>query len=224
MLNIIIADAELELVPKELWSFPDALSYSRRRSKKLSEVLLDSNYMHRAIESVFPGESTRRGRPDIIHTLLLSSQESILNKAGMLRVFIHTRENKVIIVHWQTRIPRSFNRFAGLVEDLFYKRKIQNDGLVLLEMIDSTIKDFVTSRGFKNVRIFSPDDKISSVSDAVGSQDETTLIIGGFSEGTFRSDLDGLGDRYSIYPEELTIWTVAMEAICTYERIHRIIT
>ena len=91
-------------------------------------------------------------------------------------------------------------------------------------MIDSTIRDFVTSRGFKNIRIFSPDDKISSVSDAVGSQDETTLIIGGFSEGTFRSDLDDLGDRYSIYPEELTIWTVAMEAICTYERIHRIIT
>ncbi len=224
MLNIIIADSELELVPKELWSFPDALSYSRRRSKKLSEVLLDSNYMHRAIESVFPGESTRRGRPDIIHTLLLSCQESILNKAGMLRVFIHTRENKVIIVNWQTRIPRSFNRFAGLVEDLFYKQKIQNDDLVLLEMIDSTIRDFVTSRRFKNVRIFSPDDKISSVSDAVGSQDETTLVIGGFSEGTFRSDLDGLGDRYSIYPEELTIWTVAMEAICTYERLHKIVT
>ena len=90
MLNIIIVDAELEMVPKELWSFPDAISYSKRRSKKLSEVLLDSNYMHRAIESVFPGESTRRGRPDIIHTLLLACQESILNKAGQLRVFIHT--------------------------------------------------------------------------------------------------------------------------------------
>ena len=31
-------------------------------------------------------------------------------------------------------------------------------------------------------------------------------------------------DRYSIYPEELTIWTVAMEAICTYERLHKIVT
>ncbi|MGC8515375.1 MAG: 16S rRNA methyltransferase [Thermoplasmata archaeon] len=223
MLNIIIVDAELELVPKELWSFPDAVSYSKRRSKKLSEVLLDSNYMHRAIESVFPGESTRRGRPDIIHTLLLSCQESILNKAGMLRVFIHTRDNKVIIINWQTRIPRSFNRFAGLIEDLFNKKKIQNNDVILLEMIDSTISEFVASRGFKNIRIFSPDDRISSISDAVGSQDETTLIIGGFSEGKFRSDLDGLGDRYSIYPEELTIWTVAMEAICTYERLHNVV-
>jgi|YelNatPaOPRAMG01_1025707.scaffolds.fasta_scaffold01609_11 rRNA small subunit pseudouridine methyltransferase Nep1 len=224
MLNIIIADAELELVPKELWSFPDALSYSRRRSKKLSEVLLDSNYMHRAIESVFPGESTRRGRPDIIHTLLLTCQESILNKVGMLRVFIHTRENKVIIVNWQTRIPRSFNRFAGLIEDLFDKKKIQNNGLILLEMIDSTIREFISSKGFRNVRIFAPDQKLRSLSDAIGIEDETTLIIGGFSEGKFRSDLDGLGEKYSIYPEELTIWTVAMEAICTYERLHSVVT
>lgn len=224
MLNIIIADAELELVPKELWSFPDAVSYSKRRTKKLSEVLLDSNYMHRAIESVFPGESTRRGRPDIIHTLLLSCQESILNKAGMLRIFVHTRDNKVIIVNWQTRIPRSFNRFAGLIEDLFNKKIIQNNDLILLEMIDSTIREFIASRGLRNIRIFSPDDRISSISDAVGSQDETTLIIGGFSEGKFRSDLNGLGNRYSIYPEELTIWTVAMEAICTYERLHKVVT
>jgi rRNA small subunit pseudouridine methyltransferase Nep1 len=224
MLNIIIADAELELVPKELWSFPDAVSYSKRRTKKLSEVLLDSNYMHRAIESVFPGESTRRGRPDIIHTLLLSCQESILNKAGMLRIFVHTRDNKVIIVNWQTRIPRSFNRFAGLIEDLFNKKIIQNNDLILLEMIDSTIREFIASRGLRNIRIFSPDDRISSISDAVGSQDETTLIIGGFSEGKFRSNLNGLGNRYSIYPEELTIWTVAMEAICTYERLHKVVT
>lgn len=224
MLNIIIADAELELVPKELWSFPDAISYSRRRSKKLSEVLLDSNYMHRAIESVFPGESTRRGRPDIIHTLLLSCQESILNKVGMLRVFIHTRENKVIIVNWLTRIPRSFNRFVGLIEDLYDKRKIQNSDFVLLEMLDLTIKELVSSKGLKNVRILSPDEKVSSISDAVGTNDETTLIIGGFSEGKFRSDIEGLGEKYSIYPEELTIWTVAMEAICTYERQHAIIT
>ena len=224
MLNIIIVDAELEMVPKELWSFPDAISYSKRRSKKLSEVLLDSNYMHRAIESVFPGESTRRGRPDIIHTLLLACQESILNKAGQLRVFIHTREDKVINVNPQTRIPRSFNRFEGLIEDLYKKRKIQNEGLVLLEMIESNLKEFISKSGFKNIRIFSPGEKVSSVSEAVGGSRDTTLIIGGFSEGEYRTDLDGLGNKYSIYPEELTIWTVAMEAICTYERLHKIIS
>lgn len=222
MLTLVIADAELELVPKELWNAPDSKSYSRRRSKPLSSLLLDSNYMHHAIDAAFPGESKRRGRPDIIHTLLLTCQESILNKAGQLELFIHTREDKVIIVNRETRIPRSFNRFSGLIEDLFAKRIIQSDGVTLLEMTDSTLRDFILKRGMRNVRVFSPDGAESTVSEAVGNEVTTTMIIGGFSEGNFRSSMDGLGKQYSIYHEELTIWTVAMEAICTYERLHGI--
>ncbi len=222
MLTLVIADAELELVPKELWNAPDSKSYSKRRTKPLSSLLLDSNYLHHAIDAKYPGESKRRGRPDILHALLLTCQESILNKVGQLELFIHTREDKVIIVNRETRIPRSFNRFSGLIEDMFAKRKIQSGGVTLLEMIDSTLMDFIFSRGMKNVRVFSPTGKKSTVSEAVGDEIATTVVIGGFSEGDFRTKLDDLGKQYSIYPEELTIWTVAMEAICTYERLHGI--
>ncbi|EQD44517.1 Ribosomal biogenesis, methyltransferase, EMG1/NEP1, partial [mine drainage metagenome] len=148
--------------------------------------------------------------------------ESILNKVGQLELFIHTREDKVITVNKETRIPRSFNRFSGLIEDLFEKRKIQSGRVTLLEMIDSTLMDFIFSRGMANVRVFSPAGKKSTVSEAVGDEVATTMIIGGFSGGNFRSNLDDLGNQFSIYPEELTIWTVAMEAICTYERVHGI--
>ncbi len=40
--------------------------------------------------------------------------DSPLNRAGLLRVFIHTRDNVLIDVHPQTRIPRTYDRFAGL--------------------------------------------------------------------------------------------------------------
>ena len=40
--------------------------------------------------------------------------DSPLNRAGHLRVFIHTRDNVLIDIHPQTRIPRTYDRFAGL--------------------------------------------------------------------------------------------------------------
>lgn len=41
--------------------------------------------------------------------------DSPLNRANMLRVFVHTKRNVLIEVSSQTRIPRTFDRFAGLM-------------------------------------------------------------------------------------------------------------
>ena len=39
--------------------------------------------------------------------------DSPLNRAGFLQVYIHTAHNVLIEVNPQTRIPRTFPRFAG---------------------------------------------------------------------------------------------------------------
>lgn len=44
--------------------------------------------------------------------------DSPLNKAGLLQVYIHTAKNVLIEVHPQTRIPRVFSRFCGLMGKL----------------------------------------------------------------------------------------------------------
>lgn len=41
--------------------------------------------------------------------------DSPLNKAGLLQVYIHTAKNVLIEVNPQTRIPRTFKRFCGLM-------------------------------------------------------------------------------------------------------------
>jgi hypothetical protein len=41
--------------------------------------------------------------------------DSPLNKAGLLRVFIHTASNVLIEVSPHIRIPRTYKRFAGLM-------------------------------------------------------------------------------------------------------------
>jgi len=45
----------------------------------------------------------------------LTLLDSPLNKAGKLQVYIHTSKNVLIEVNPQTRIPRTFKRFSGLM-------------------------------------------------------------------------------------------------------------
>ena len=49
---------------------------------------------------------------------LLMLLDSPLNKAGKLQVYIHTAKNVLIEINPQTRIPRVYNRFAGLMGKL----------------------------------------------------------------------------------------------------------
>ena len=46
---------------------------------------------------------------------LLMLMDSPLNRAGLLQVYIHTERNVLIEVNPQTRIPRTFDRFCGLM-------------------------------------------------------------------------------------------------------------
>lgn len=44
--------------------------------------------------------------------------DSPLNRAGLLQVYIHTQKNVLIEVNPQTRIPRTFDRFCGLMGEI----------------------------------------------------------------------------------------------------------
>ncbi|XP_044535428.1 ribosomal RNA small subunit methyltransferase NEP1 isoform X2 [Gracilinanus agilis] len=68
-----------------------------------------------------PGEV----RPDIAHQSLLMLMDSPLNRAGLLQVYIHTQKNVLIEVNPQTRIPRTFDRFCGLMVQLLHKLSVR---------------------------------------------------------------------------------------------------
>ena len=76
-------------------------------------------------------------RPDILHRCLLTLQDSPLNKAGHLQVYVHTTKNVLIELSPQVRIARTYRRFAGLMVQLLHRMKIRaSDGnAVLLKVI-----------------------------------------------------------------------------------------
>ena len=64
-------------------------------------------------------------RPDITHQCLLQLLDSPLNKAGKLQVYIQTKRGILIEINPQTRIPRTFKRFSGLMVQLLDKLSIR---------------------------------------------------------------------------------------------------
>lgn len=94
------------------------------------------------------GKDISEYRPDIVHQCLLTLLDSPLNKAGKLQVFIHTQKNVLIEVNPQTRIPRTFARFSGLLVQLLHKLSIRAVGSneKLLNIIKNPITDHLPTK------------------------------------------------------------------------------
>ncbi len=217
MLHLIIADSELELVPKSILEHPAVVNYAKRRGKKPEEVILDSTYHHSALRKLEDGN--RRGRPDIVHFCLINTLESILNKEGMLRVYVHTRNDEVIYIKPETRIPRNYNRFVGLMESLF-KNKVVPPDLGLLKLEEKTLNQLLEEIQPDKVFIMHEEGDFMVPKDfglLLKQFKEPAVVIGGFPHGDFRSKIDGV--RISLYKEPLMAWTIANEVVISYEHV-----
>ncbi|KAI5171945.1 rRNA small subunit pseudouridine methyltransferase Nep1 [Nematocida sp. LUAm3] len=84
-------------------------------------------------------------RPDILHQTLLVLLDSPLNKSGNLRILIETTEKRVITVNPQTRVPRVYSRFSGLVLQLLERNRIYSmpDREVLLQVEKDSLFSFI---------------------------------------------------------------------------------
>ncbi|ASJ02970.1 16S rRNA methyltransferase [Thermococcus profundus] len=217
MLHLIIAEAELELVPEQIADHPAVVNHARRRGKKPNEILLDSTYHHAALRGLNDGE--RRGRPDIVHICLLNALESIANKEGALRVYVHTRNDEVIYIKPETRIPRNYNRFVGLMESLFKNRAVPKD-LELLRMENKTLSELLD--GINPDRTFVAHESGKLIKPAefgrtLASLENPAVIVGGFPHGDFRKLGDINAERVSIYEKPLMAWTAVNEILVNFE-------
>lgn len=212
MLHLILAEAELELIPQEIREHPVIKAYARKRGKKPSECLLDSNLHHRAMEGLADHE--RRGRPDIVHIALLHLLGSIANLEGALRVYVHTRDGAMISISPEARLPRAYNRFVGLMEQLLEKREA--GGLLQLKEM---------SPGELAAQLH-PDRTIllDERGKPLGHEElrrrlegEVCAVVGAFPSGPFREDYSFVDEKINIYPKPLEAWAVASKMVCLYE-------
>ena len=215
MLHLVIADAELETVPEEIADHPSVVNYARRKRKKPTEILLDSTYHHSALKRLPDGE--RRGRPDIVHMSLLNALESIANKEGLLRVYVHTRNNEVIYINPETRLPRNYNRFVGLMESLFREREVPR-GVGLLRLERKSLSELIGEIGAEDVFVMHEDGEFLPPKEfgrLLSSLDEGVVVVGGFPHADFISDVPW--KKISIYESSLMAWIVINEVLVNFE-------
>ncbi len=216
MMHIILGDAELELVPQEIQGHPSVVKHAKRRNKRPSSILLDATYHHQAIRSRYGHEAERRGRPDIVHFFLINAQESLLNMEGKLRVYVHTRNNEVLRFKPEVRIPKSYVRFIGLMENLFHNGVVPSKENPLITLEKMSLKELALSIG-KPVILLSERGKRVKIN-YMEIPEDVTIIIGGFPHGDFLSNVDFADEVLSIYTRTVMAWVAAYEIIAEYER------
>lgn len=203
----------MELIPKEIINHPCIKSDAKKRRKKAEEILLDSSLHHSAMINL--KEKERRGRPDIVHVSLLIALESILNKEGMLSFTIHTRNDELIEVNPEMRIIKNYNRFKGLMEQLFIKKVVPSPDNPLMKMEKRSLMDAL--KGKEKIVLLSQEGKRKSLEKVF--EEDTACVIGGFPHGDFHSPVKGIADEVvSLHPSPLPAWIAVMECICAYER------
>lgn len=128
--------------------------------------------------------SPGNARPDITHQCLLMLMDSPLNRAGLLQVYIHTERNVLIEINPQTRIPRTFNRFSGLMVQLLHKLSIHasNGPIKLMKVIKNPITDHLPVGCKKYVMSYKAK-KCVQMRDHVPKDEPVVLVVGAFAHG-----------------------------------------
>ena len=220
MLRIILAGAELELVPPEIAGHP-SVRLNLPAGRKPSDVLLDQNLHATAIRQFPDGE--RRGRPDIVHYTLLAILESPACKAGQVEVVLHTSANELVRVRSDTRLPRGEARMHGLLAKVLRDGRSQDkDPLVWVEGVGKPAKVLEKVAKGPVVRLdeggllMPPADLVRR---AQGG--ELTLVLGAFPSGDFSKEWkEAVPEAVSIWKDPLNAWAVASEVTAAWRSVY----
>lgn len=213
--TIIFFDTSLELVPKKVQHNELIKKNAKKKGKLPSKIILDSSYHYKAIQNL--PNSKKRGRPDIIHFCLLNILGSRLVKEGKydIEIYIHTLGDLLIKVNKNVRVPRNYNRFIGLMEQLLVTGEIKSKEEILFSILYNTkIEQILAKSDEKDSLLLTRSGTKVNVFDCLISRKEDDLLfaIGAFPYGNAQKYLDSFfTNRISISNIPMDAWTVVSE-------------
>jgi len=219
LLSLVIADAALETVPKQIAKHTSVVKHAARKDKPAEDILLDRSYHHSAMLKLENAE--RRGRPDLVHFALLEATSTPLYRKNLVKIYVHTVANKVIFLGENVRLPKSYFRFEGLMEELFKNKKVSSDSNVLMELKDMKFQDLIGKLQPRKVIGLSRTGARSSAEEVAKMIDnETAIVVGGFPRGHFSNTVSGrINYTYSISELTLEAHMVIARILYEYEKM-----
>jgi rRNA small subunit pseudouridine methyltransferase Nep1 len=209
--SIILEEASLELVPEKFRKHDSCKLVENRFGISPELQILDDNFHHQLIAKLSNRE--KRGRPDIVHFALLDITSTPAYMEGLVEVYVHTINNSTIKILSGVRLPRTFQRFCGVMAKVLSGKmeekekelfEIKNEQVIdqLVSLIDSDRVVCLTSEGV-------PKDLPSFVKGIHSKREKATWIVGGFPRGHFGDDVKSLAtDVISISKYSLTAHVV----------------
>ncbi len=224
MLHVILLECAIELVPRELTSLKEIQAHARRRRKKPGQLMLDQTHHGRAMIRLDGKE--KRGRPDITFLSLLSILETPLCKAGLLTVHLHLVDGRVIEISPDVRLPRNYDRFVGLFEQLLMNGRIPPEGEPLARMIDTSLPDLISNLAAgsgESLLLLAIENGTKTSAKSLRSilpQDSTMPVIlgvGAFPHGDMSNSVKELFSTHlKLDKEVMMAWHVCAEVLWTY--------
>jgi len=222
VLTLVLAESSIELVPNEITDHKSVLALARRKNKDPHRLILDQSYHHSAILRL--GRSgIGRGRPDIAHFSLLLALGSPLNSDGDLRCFVHTRDDHIITVNPQARLPRNTDRFTSLLEQLYEESVVPSSGAPLMSLRTGSLPRLLSELSSDLVVALTTQGApkpMETVASEMANAAKPVALVGGFPVGHFSlKTIEASSRKYRIDHRPLEAWTVVARAVYDYEKI-----
>jgi rRNA small subunit pseudouridine methyltransferase Nep1 len=218
MLTIILAESSIELIPKQMHNHPSVTSYSKKFKKDPSKTLLDNSWHFGAMKGL--DNELKRGRPDIVHLTLLSICTSPAFYENKIKVFVHTVNDEIISINNNTRLPKSYHRFQGLMEKLFLTKRIESEDEILMELQQSSLFQLISKIKPTKIIGFTSKGQKTTFDKLVNQiDDKSCILIGGFQKGHFSKETEKILEQsFSIHNFSLEAHLVASRFVYEYEK------
>ena len=218
MITIILVESSLELIPKELYKHSSVTSYSKKFKKIPSQTLLDNSWHFGAMKGL--NDEIKRGRPDIVHLTLLSLCTTPAFYENKIKVFVHTINNEIIYINNKTKLPKSYHRFQGLMEKLFFTKKIQAEDEILMELKQSSLSELLSKIQPNHIIGLTTKGQKNTIEKIVKQIPENScILIGGFQKGHFSNETQRIIEKsFSINDLSLEAHIVASRLVYEYEK------
>jgi rRNA small subunit pseudouridine methyltransferase Nep1 len=217
MLNIILVDTALELIPPAIQNSNSVQNNLKRLGN--AGKILDTALHHADMAQLSNHE--KRGRPDILHHFILDALGSLANLNGQLRIFFHT-PYAFFQVSSKLHCPRDQLRFKALMAQLLELGHIPPTAPYFIEKIPETLTHWIETRFDPSqiLKLTSHGTQViyNQLFSSPNPTHEWLVLIGGFQKGSFSTEIVQLpGQSYAIASIGLESWTVVNRVIVTFE-------
>ena len=218
MISLILTESSLELIPSELQHHPSVVSHARKLGKHSSEILLDNSWHFAAMKGI--ENEMKRGRPDLVHFSILEATTIPLYLQNKMKLYVHTLDDKVISFGKNVHIPKSYHRFAGVIEKLYQEKEITTKDDVLLEIEEKTFSELLDEINPSKILGFSTNGDNSTYEKiAKDIPDDACIVIGGFQKGHFSNSIaNKITDLYSVGDESFEGHVIVARMLYEYEK------